>query len=117
MTQPHFPKYVETLAKETYMDVLHMFTNIYNEKAMFKITTTQRGKEGNTRIWYIKDTHRTKRRRKDETHREVLGQNLQSIFILKEKLRYMKKKNSELLIKNKQLEEVALRLVEMTEQT
>uniref|UniRef100_A0A2A4JQZ6 FAR1 domain-containing protein n=1 Tax=Heliothis virescens TaxID=7102 RepID=A0A2A4JQZ6_HELVI len=112
MVQPHFPKYIETLAKETYMDVLQMFTNIYNEKAMFKITTTQKGKEGNTRIWYIKDTHRTKKQRHDETHKEKLGQNLQSIFLLKEKLRYLKKKNSELIIKNKQLEEVALRLVQ-----
>ncbi|XP_021194372.3 uncharacterized protein LOC110379167 isoform X2 [Helicoverpa armigera] len=111
MVQPHFPKYIETLAKETYMDVLQMFTNIYNEKAMFKITTTQKGKEGNTRIWYIKDTHRTKKQRQDETHKEKLGQNLQCIFLLKEKLRYLKKKNSELIIKNKQLEEVALRLV------
>ena len=84
---------------------------------MFKITTTQRGKEGNTRIWYIKDGLRSKRRRKDDSQKEKLGQNLQSIFILKEKLRYMKKKNCELLTKNKQLEEVALRLVEMTEET
>ncbi|CAH0699253.1 unnamed protein product [Spodoptera exigua] len=114
MIQPHFPKYVDTLAKETGLDVLHMFTNIYKEKAMFKITTTQRGKEGDTRIWYVKNGVRAKKNSLEESNREKLGRNLQSIFILKEKLRYMKQKNSELIIKNKQLEEVALKLVEMT---
>lgn len=114
MIQPHFPKYVDTLAKETGMDVLHMFANIYKEKAMFKITTTQRGKEGDTRIWYVKNGSRARRNSLEESNREKLGRNLQSIFILKEKLRYMKQKNSELIIKNKQLEEVALKLVEMT---
>lgn len=114
MIQPHFPKYVDTLAKETGMDVLHMFANIYKEKAMFKITTTQRGKEGDTRIWYVKSGSRARRNSLEESNKEKLGRNLQSIFILKEKLRYMKQKNSELIIKNKQLEEVALKLVEMT---
>ncbi|XP_026728685.1 uncharacterized protein LOC113494506 [Trichoplusia ni] len=112
MVQPHFPKYVETLAKETYMDVLHMFTNIYNEKAMFKLTTTQRGKEGNTKIWYITDN--LKKYRRHMSTKERMKQKLQSVFVLKEKVRSLVKQNSELVSRNKQLEEVALKLVNMT---
>ncbi|CAH0600750.1 unnamed protein product [Chrysodeixis includens] len=109
MVQPHFPKYVETLAKETYMDVLHMFTNIYNEKAIFKLTTTQRGKEGNTKIWYI--TENLKKYKKHMNSKERMKQKLQSVFVLKEKVRTLVKQNSELVSRNKQLEEVALKLV------
>lgn len=112
MVQPHFPKYVETLAKETYMDVLHMFTNIYNEKAMFKLTTTQRGKEGNTKIWYITDN--LKKYKRHMSSKERMKQKLQSVFVLKEKVRTLVKQNSELVSRNKQLEEVALKLVNMT---
>ncbi|CAB3257227.1 unnamed protein product [Arctia plantaginis] len=111
MTQPHFPKYVEILAKETHMDVLNMFTNIYNEKAMFKITTTQKGNEGNTRIRYITHNGKIKKKKADDAKREKFGKNLQSIFILKEKMRMLKKKNEELMNRNEYLQDVALKLV------
>lgn len=114
MVLPYFPKYVETLAKKTDMDVLTMFTNIYNEKAMFKITTTQKGKEGNTRIWYITDIPRLQRQRNDEGFREKMGRQLESAFVLKEKVRMLKKHNRQLLSRNKKLEDVALRLVKLT---
>ncbi|XP_075988336.1 uncharacterized protein LOC142984520 isoform X2 [Anticarsia gemmatalis] len=113
MTQPNFPKYVDILAKETCENVLNMFTNVYNEKAMFKLTTTQKGKEGNTRIRYITHNGRIKKKRNhdDELKRERFGRKLQSAFILKEKLRFMKKENEELLKRNEQLEDIALRFI------
>lgn len=113
MTQPNFPTYVQMLAKETDMDVLHMFTNIYNETAMFKLTTTQKGKDGNTRIRYITQNGKIKKRKADDPIKQKFGKKLQSIFILKEKMRMMKKYNQELLRKNEYLQDVALKLVNM----
>lgn len=111
MTLPHFPKYVEILAKETHTDVLNMFTNIYNEKGMFKITTTQKGNEGNTRIRYITHNGKIKKKKADSGKRERFGKNLRSIFILKEKMRMLKKQNEELIKTNEYLQDVTLNLV------
>lgn len=113
MSQPNFPKYVDILAKETYTDVLNMFKNVYNETAMFKLTTTQKGNEGNTRIRYITHNGRILKKKTDDSKRERLGKKLHSVFVLKEKLRMLKRQNDELMKRNKYLESVALNLVEM----
>lgn len=54
MGQPHFPNYISKLSQEINIETWQMVKNVYSEKAMFKMTTTQRGKEGDTRIWYLK---------------------------------------------------------------
>lgn len=54
MVQPHFPNYISKLSQEIHIETWQMIKNVYSEKAMFKMTTTQRGKEGDTRIWYLK---------------------------------------------------------------
>lgn len=116
MTKPNFPKYIETLAKKTRVDVLHMLTKVYNEKAMFKMTTTQRGKEGNTKIWYLTDVRRKgqyKMSDEEKRKRDKIGQYLTDILILKETVKSLKKENGELISRNKYLEEVALRLANM----
>lgn len=107
MLQPYFPKYIEMLSKELRLNVLQMFTNIYLEKAMFKMTTTQKGKEGNTKIFYLTNTPRTGRRSGDVVpNGEESGRLLVDVLLLREKVRELKRKNQELVIINKQLEEL-----------
>lgn len=108
MTQPNFPKYVEILANEISIDILEMFTNIYKEKAMFKMTTTQTGKHGNTKIWYIKDKHTVRKiARRTDTHHM-----LDETFILKEKNRALKKRNETLVMKNKYLQDIVSKFIQ-----
>ncbi|KAJ0180984.1 hypothetical protein K1T71_003069 [Dendrolimus kikuchii] len=108
MTQPNFPKYIEILANEISIDILEMFTNIYKEKAMFKMTTTQTGKHGNTKIWYIKDKHTVRKiARRTDTHHM-----LDETFILKEKNRALKKRNEALVMKNKYLQDILSKFIQ-----
>lgn len=116
MTLANFPKYIDTLAKKTRNDVLSMLTRVYNEKAMFKMTTTQRGKEGNTKIWYLTDVRRKgkyKMSEEEKMKRDKIGQYLTDILILKEKVKTLTNDNSELVSRNKYLEDVALRLAKL----
>lgn len=118
MANPQFPKYIDTLAKKTRVDVMQMLAKVYNEKAMFKMTTTQKGKEGNTKIWYLTDVRRKgkyKMSDEEKMKRDKIGQYLTDILILKERCKHLKRENEELITRNKYLEEVALRLAKMHE--
>lgn len=109
MTQPNFPKYIEILSKEISIDVLEMFANIYKEKAMFKLTTTQTGKNGNTKIWYILDKHHVRKiaRRSDNHQRYTYNE----LFIVQEKNKALKKRNEVLVSKTKYLQNVLSKII------
>ncbi|KAG6457079.1 hypothetical protein O3G_MSEX010106 [Manduca sexta] len=102
MCRPCFPKYIEVLSKKTGIDVLEMFTNVYNERAMFKMTTTQSDKEGNTRILYVKNPDKITLNLEMKKRRE-LDNCLKEILVLKEKVKELEMKNLKLETINKQL--------------